>query len=103
MEIQLTPFNRLILRYQGLLMSKVSHPYVNLIPLPEGNETDDYHLLWLLQELLHNKETPVIEKYLCLGFIQGVIVMKCYSDLTQELIIFDDLFNSDTKSVTDNV
>ena len=93
MEIVLTPLNKVILRYQGLLMKKVSDPYVDLIPLKEGKETEDYHLLWMLQELLHNKDQSETKKHRWLGFIQGVIISKGYTTVLDERIITRDIFN----------
>lgn len=93
MEIILTPLNKVILRYQGLLMKKVSNPYVDFIPLEEGKETEDYHLLWMLQELLHNKEQSETKKHRWLGFIQGVIITKGYTTVLEERIVTRDIFN----------
>lgn len=93
MEIVLTPLNKVILRYQGLLIKKVSNPYVDFIPLEEGKETEDYHLLWMLQELLHNKDQSETKKHRWLGFIQGVIISKGYTTVLDERIMTRDIFN----------
>ena len=93
MEITMTPLNKAILRYQGMLMKKVLNPYVELIPLNEGRETEDYHLLWMLQELLHNKDQTETKKHRWLGFIQGVIISKGYSTVLEERLATRDIFN----------
>lgn len=74
-------------------MKKVKDPYINFIPLKEGCETEDYHLLWMLQELIHNKEQSETKKHRWLGFIQGVIISKGYSTVTEERLMTRDILN----------
>lgn len=93
MYVELTPLNKVILRYQGLLLNKVLEPYSNFLPLQEGKETEDYHLLWMLQELLHNKDQSETKKHRWLGFIQGVLVCKNYTTVIEERLVTRNIFN----------
>lgn len=76
--------NLLTIRYQGILLPKVSDPYTEFQPLEEGKETEDYHLLWMIQEIRHNFEQSDTKKHRWLGFIQGVLISKGYTTVALE-------------------
>jgi hypothetical protein len=59
----------------------------------EGDETNDIHLLWMLHELLLNKEQSITKKHRWLGYVQGVMIAKKYMTVLQERELTRNILN----------
>lgn len=76
----------LVFRYQSVILSNMSDIDSSILdPQPIiGDETNDLHLLWMLHELLVNESQSITKKHRWIGYIQGVLIMKGYIDVSSE-------------------
>lgn len=49
-----------------------------------GGETSDEHLLWMLDEIQNQEEDQGDKHQRWLGFVQGIMVAKGYTDVSTE-------------------
>lgn len=96
MEEFLTQCESIINRYIDILNLKLHnsgfYAVLEIKPL-EGDETNDIHLLWMLHELLLNKEQSITKKHRWLGYVQGVMIAKKYMTVLQERELTRNILN----------
>ena len=89
-------YKSIIEKYADILINKMIesgwYAVLEVKPL-EGDETNDIHLLWMLHELTNNTEQSETKKHRWLGFIQGVLISKGYTTVSEERKITRDIFN----------
>ena len=77
----------IIEKYTDILINKMIesgwYAVLEIKPL-EGDETNDIHLLWMLHQLLLNKEQSATKKHRWLGYVQGVMTVKSYITVLEE-------------------
>lgn len=96
MEEFLTQCESIINRYIDILNLELHnsglYAVLEIKPL-EGDETNDIHLLWMLHELLLNKEQSITKKHRWLGYVQGVMIAKKYMTVLQERELTRNILN----------
>lgn len=96
MEEFLTQCESIINRYIDILNLELHnsgfYSVLEIKPL-EGDETNDIHLLWMLHELLLNKEQSITKKHRWLGYVQGVMIAKKYMTVLQERELTRNILN----------
>lgn len=96
MEEFLTQCESIINRYIEILNLELHnsgfYAVLEIKPL-EGDETNDIHLLWMLHELLLNKEQSITKKHRWLGYVQGVMIAKKYITVLQERELTRNILN----------
>lgn len=76
--------NILASRYSAMLNQK-GFVLSNEELLPrEGDETSEFHLLWMLNEIFFNKEQSLTKKHRWIGYIQAILVSKGYTTVMEE-------------------
>lgn len=71
--------------FESILLLNLKHPYKKVYqPSEHGDETNDEHLMWMIQEIRENFEQSNLDKHRWIGFIQGVLLVKGYSTLDLE-------------------
>ena len=85
-------------RYIKILKIKINDVYPDAIiitkPL-EGDEMNDLHLLWMLQQIRFNKSQSETKKHRWLGFIQGVMTAKGYINVLEERELTRNIFKGE--------
>ena len=61
--------------------------------LGDGNETEDEHLLWMLNQIMNDGEQTETKKYRWLGFVQGTVISKKYTTVVDERNNTRDILN----------
>lgn len=61
--------------------------------LGDGNETEDEHLLWMLNQIMNDGEQSETKKYRWLGFVQGTVISKKYTTVVDERNNTRDILN----------
>ena len=61
--------------------------------LGDGNETEDEHLLWMLNQIMNDGEQSETKKYRWLGFVQGAVISKKYTTVVDERNNTRDILN----------
>lgn len=88
--------NEIIERYKQLLMQEMHssgfYAILEIKPL-EGDETNDIHLLWMLDEILINPSQSLTKKHRWLGYIQGIMTIKGYINVLEERELTRNIFN----------
>ena len=78
---------QIIKRYIKILKIKINDVYPDAIiitkPL-EGDEMNDLHLLWMLQQICFNKHQSETKKHRWLGYVQGIMISKGYINVLEE-------------------
>ena len=59
----------------------------------QGNETDDVHLLWMIQQIQTSENMSLTKCSRWIGFIQGVLVSKGYTTVEEEKEITRGMYN----------
>lgn len=74
-------------RYHDRIMQEMVdsgfYAVLEIKPQP-GNETSDIHLLWMIQEIHTNKSQSYTKKHRWLGCLQGIMIAKGYTTVTEE-------------------
>lgn len=82
-------------------MNEVVIRYIN--PLKEMRyepiQCSDYfhrsHLMWMLEQILHNETQSLTKKHRWLGFVQGVLCLQGTLDVDTERNLTCNIFNGD--------
>ena len=58
----------------------------SVIPIQrcEGDETNDIHLLWMINEIKTSEKMGLTKCHRWIGYVQGVLIMKGYTNVTEQ-------------------
>ena len=88
--IQLSKVYKVAERYRDLLEERCE-----VVKCTPEDPSANYHLLWMLQEILHNEQQSITKKHRWLGCVQGIIIMKGYTSVQKERDATRDVFDGD--------
>lgn len=75
--------NELLDHYQRLCVSLVGDDIQPVRPM-EGDETNPVHIIWMINQIRDDKLTNHNQAHRWLGFIQGVLITKGLTTVTEE-------------------
>ena len=91
-------YKSIIEKYADILINKMIesgwYAVLEIKPL-EGDETNDIHLLWMLNQLLSNKSQSETKKHRWLGYIQGIMTVKGYINVLEERELTRNIFKGE--------
>ena len=91
-------YKSIIEKYADILINKMIesgwYAVLEVKPL-EGDETNDIHLLWMLNQLLSNKSQSETKKHRWLGYIQGIMTVKGYINVLEERELTRNIFKGE--------
>ena len=91
-------YKSIIEKYANILINKMIesgwYSVLEIKPL-EGDETNDIHLLWMLNQLLSNKSQSETKKHRWLGYIQGIMTVKGYINVLEERELTRNIFKGE--------
>ena len=91
-------YTDIINRYIYILMDEmISSGWYSILEIKslEGDETNDIHLLWMLNQLLSNKSQSETKKHRWLGYIQGIMTVKGYINVLEERELTRNIFKGE--------
>ena len=91
-------YTDIINRYIYILMDEmISSGWYSILEIKslEGDETNDIHLLWMLNQLLTNTKQSDTKKHRWLGYIQGIMTVKGYINVLEERELTRNIFKGE--------